>query len=172
MENARFSPQIGHAGHRMIHPDGTVEFESPIVRITPGTTRDDFLASALFAISKPTNQNAPWSRYSFQPVTVRGENFSGDICFCSVAIYSMSLCSIRPEFGTSWNDASVEKEQARHCFHKQLLQRLFQRPPDERIEHGPNERDTDDAYSFPWGGVSALTDAKAYGCDIFIKYGP
>jgi len=156
----------------MIRLDGTVEFESPIVRITPSTTRDDFLASAHFAISKPGNQNAPWSRYSFQPVTARGENFAGDICFCSGAIYSMSLCSIRPEFGTSWNNASAEKEQARHCFHKQLLQRLLQRPPDKRIARGLDEQDTDDAYGFPWGGVSALTDAKAYGHDIFIKYGP
>ena len=155
----------------MIHPYGTVEFESPIMRITPSTTRDDFLASALFAVSQPMNQNAPWSRYSFQPIAARGENFAGNICFCSGAIYSMSLCSIRPEFGTSWNNASDEKEQARHCFHKQLLQDLFQRPPDERMAHGSIEQYMDDAYSFPWGSVSALTDAKAYGCDIFIKYG-
>jgi hypothetical protein len=156
----------------MIYSDGAVEFESPKVRIIPSTTRDDFLASALFAISKPMNQNAPWSRYSFGPITVRGENFSGDICFCSGIIYSTSLCARRPEFGSSWNDASVEKEQARHCFHKQLLQRLFQRQRDERIEHGSNDLDADDVYSFHWGEVSALTDAKAYGCYIFIKYGP
>jgi hypothetical protein len=155
----------------MIHPDGTVEFESPQARITPTTTRADFLASALFDIARPMNQNAPWSRFSFRPITAQGERFSGDICFCSGAIYSMTLCCSRPEFGTSWNDASPDKEQARHCLHKQLLQGLFQRPPDERIPHGPNERDTDVTYYFPWGSVSALTDARAGGCSILIKFG-
>ena len=154
----------------MIHPNGTVEFESPKVSITPGTTRDDFLASPLFGISKPSNQNTPYSRYSFQPVTAGGELFAGDICFCSGGIYSMSLCSIRPEFGSSWSNASSEKEQARHCFHKRLLQDLFGRLPDDHISRGPDERDADIGFSFPWGGVSACTDIKAYGCDIFIKY--
>jgi hypothetical protein len=154
----------------MIQSDGTVEFESPRVSITPHTTRDNFLASPLFAISKPLNQNTPWSRYSFQPVTVGGEHFAGDICFCSGAIYSMSLSSVRPEFGSSWGDTSVEKEQARHCFHKQWLQDAFGRLPDEHVSRGPDKRDEDIGFDFPWGSVSASTDIKAGGCYVFIKY--
>lgn len=128
--------------------------------ITARTTRDEFLSSPLFAISKPMNQNAPWSRYSFQPVRGSGENFAGDICFCSGAIYSMSLCAIGPKFGSSWSDASVKKEQARHCFHKQLLQGIFGRPPNEHIPRGPDERDADIGYVFPWGEVSACTTSR------------
>jgi len=149
--------------NQMIFSNGTVEFESPKVKITPNTTRDDFIASALFAISRPLNQNAPWSRYSFEPITANGECLAGDICFCSAAIYSVGLCSIRPEFGASWNDASIEKERARHSFHTQLLQGLFQRPPDRGAEYG---------FSFPWGGVWALIDPKSGGCGILIKYVP
>jgi hypothetical protein len=154
----------------MIRIDGTIEFESPKASIMPNTTRDDFLASPLFVISKPLNQNHLWSRYSFKPITAQGERFGGDICFCSGAIYSLDLCVIRPEFGTSWNDFSPEKEQMRHCFHKELLQRIFQREPDERVAHGPDHRDMDEAYVFPWGTVSACTDVRTGGCDIFIKY--
>ena len=91
------SPLISHSGRHMIFVDGTIGFDTPKVIITPTMTRDEFLASALFVISKPMNQNAPWSRYSFQSVTVHGEHFSGDVCFCSGIIYSMSLSVIRPE---------------------------------------------------------------------------
>jgi hypothetical protein len=154
----------------MIRSDGTVELESPKVSITSHTTRDDFLALPLFTFSKPLNQNTPWSRYSFQPITAGGEHFSGDICFCSGAIYSMSLCSLRPEFGSSWSEASVEKERARHGFHKQLLQDTFRRPPDEYVPRGPDKRDEDVGFSFSWGCVLASTDIKAGGCYVLIQY--
>jgi len=154
----------------MIQSNGIVEFELPKVSITPRTTRDDFLRSPFFVLSKPLNQNAPWSRYCFQPVTAGGERFAGDICFCSGVIYSIGLCSIRPEFGSSWSDVSPEKEQAQHCFHKRLLRDIFRRPPDERIARGRDERDADIGFSFSWGSVSAVTDIKAGGCFIFIRY--
>jgi hypothetical protein len=154
----------------MIHPDGTVEIESPRMSITRGTTREDFVASSLFAISRPLNQNAPWSRYSFQPVEAGGENFECDICFCAGTIYSLIVSSLRPEFGDSWSNSSVEQEQAKHCFHKQLLQSILRRSPDEHIPRGLDERDADIGYDFPWGKVSATTDTKAGGCFIFINY--
>jgi hypothetical protein len=154
----------------MIQSDGTVEFESPKVTISAHSTRNDFLKSSLFALSKPLNQNAPWSRYSFQPVIAGGEHFAGDICFCSGPIYSISLCSVRPEFGSSWSDFSVEKERARHCFHKRLLRDIFKRPADEHTSRGPDERDADVGFSFPWGNVSAATDIKGGGCYVLIKY--
>ena len=176
---SRFASPVGggsaffvrpHHTHRMIHPDGIIEFELPRVRISPRTTRDEFLASPLFAIAEPLNQNAPWSRYSFQPVTVRAELFAGDICFCSGLIDTASLCSTRPEFGSSWSDASLEQERARHCFHKQLLQDWFERLPDEHIPWGSDERDADVGYKFQWGSVYAATDCKTQTRGILIKY--
>ena len=154
----------------MIYPDGTIKLEMPDVSITPRTTRDIFLSSHLFAISKPLNQNVPWSRYSFRPVTADGEHFAGDICFCEGVLYSLILCSIRPEFGSSWNDYSVDKERAKHCFHKELLKRILGRPPDEHITRVADERDADAGYTLPWGEVWASTDMKSAVCDIFIKY--
>jgi hypothetical protein len=151
----------------MIQSDGTVVFAGPKVTITPRTTRGDFLTSPLFDISKPLNQNVPWSRYSFQPVAGAGEQFAADICFCSGAIYDMMLCSIRSEFGSVM---STVNEQAKHCFHKQLLQSIFKRPPDERIQRGEDERDANARYIFPWGAVSAATAMKASGCFIFIEF--
>jgi hypothetical protein len=154
----------------MIQSNGTVVFDSPSMSITPGTARDEFLVSPLFHISKPMNQNAPWSRYGFRPVTAGNEQFAGDICFCSGSIYSLNLCSLRPEFGTSWDEASMEKERARHYFHKQLLQNIFGRDPDELIPRGLDKRDADIAFNFAWGSVSACTDFKSGGRDIYIKY--
>jgi hypothetical protein len=154
----------------MIQPNGTVVFDLPNVSITPRTMRDEFQASPLFQISKPLNQNAPWSRYGFRPVTAGNEQFAGDICFCSGSIYSLNLSSLRPEFGTSWDDASIEEERARHYFHKKLLQDVFRRSPDKLIPRGSDKRDTDIEFNFVWGNVSACTDFKSGGCDIFIKY--
>src|SRR5580658_9812129 len=94
--------------------DGTVNFTSPMIDIGRHTERDAFLTSPLFAISKPLNQNAPWSRYSFGPVTSDGELFAGDICFYSGVVNTISLGSVRPEFGITWNDFSLEKERGRH----------------------------------------------------------
>jgi hypothetical protein len=153
----------------MIRPDGTVEFDAPKVGISPFTLRDDFLASPLFGVSKPLNQNQPSSRYSFQSIVAGGELFDGDICFCSGSLYSMSLGSIRPEFG-KWGRNSPDQERARHCFHKRLLEEAFGRPPDKRIARGPDERDADVEYNFAWGSVSAVTDLRDGDCDIFIKY--
>jgi len=154
----------------MIYPDGAIKIGIPNVTITQRMTRDDFLASPLFAVSKPMNQNAPWSRYSFRPVTADGEHFAGDVCFYDGVLYSLSLCSIRPEFGSSWNDYSVEKERAAHCFHKELLKRIFGRPPDKHIPRGADERDADAGYILPWGEVWASTDIKSAICDILVKY--
>jgi hypothetical protein len=72
----------------MILTDGIIEIESPRVIITPKTTREDFLASPLFSISEPRNQNTPWSRYAFKSITVGSEQFAADICFCWGHIYS------------------------------------------------------------------------------------
>jgi len=155
----------------MIHSDGTIEIESPRVIITPKTMREDFLVSPLFLISQPLNQNAPWSRYSFKPITANDEQLAGDICFCSGVVYSLSFCSMRLESGMSWNEYSAEREQARHCFHKKLLKTLFVRPPDKRIQSGVDDRNTSDQYNFPWGLVCAEQDIKGGASYIFIKYG-
>jgi hypothetical protein len=156
----------------MIQADGTVEFDSPRTSISPTTTRDDFLASPLFAISEPLNQNPPWSCYAFKPVAARGELFTCHISFCAGAVDSLSLSAMRPEFGTSWSDVTPEKEQDMHCFHKRMLLELFGRPPDKRISRGPDERDADFGYDFSWGEVWAITDIKSGDCEIHIRYLP
>jgi hypothetical protein len=154
----------------VIDTDGMVSFESPMINIGRRTTRDVFIASPLFALAKPLNQNSPWSRYSFEPVMAGSELFAGDICFYSDLICSMSLWSARPEFGASWDALSAEKERERHCFHKGLLQEIFKRPPDEIISHPSDARDADITYEFPWGSVSACTDIKSCVGGILVKY--
>jgi hypothetical protein len=154
----------------MILKDGTIEIESPRVIITPKTTREDFLASPLFSISEPRNQNTPWSRYAFKPITVGSEQFAAYICFCWGHIYSASLCSMRSEFGT-WNINSGIQEAERHYFHKEFLQKIFDRPPDETIRAGIDVRDASAVYNFPWGLVCAEQDIKCGASFILIKYG-
>ncbi len=149
----------------MVSEDGTIEFDLPCVKISRHMRREDFLNSSLFAISETQNQNEPWSRYGFKPVTAKREGYAGDICFLADSIYSISLCSTRPEFDTSWGDWTFEKEQARHAFHKKLLESFFCRPPDSTGQNG------DAMYAFNWGTVSSITDIKTGDTSILIKYG-
>jgi hypothetical protein len=154
----------------MIHANGTIEIESPHFVITPKTTREDFLASTLFAISEPLNQNTPWSRYAFKSINLGCEQFAGDICFCWGNLASVSLWSMRPDFG-EWNINSASQEAARHYFHKEFLQRIFARPPDEKLRFGNDDRDASAVYNFSWGLVCAEQDAKCGASGIIIKYG-
>lgn len=154
----------------MFREDGTAVFESPVATLGLDTTRDMFLSSPLFPISKPLNQNAPWSRYAFLPVTALGEQLTGNVCFCHGRIYSLQLCSIRPEFESSPDDYSLEKERALHCFHKRFLQDIFGRLPDDFFRSELDDRDTDVGYTFSWGKVRTSTDIKSDSRYIFIGY--
>ena len=141
----------------MINPqDGSIGLESPPIVITHDFSREQFLSSPLFPLSSPLNQNSPWSRYSFRPITIAGEVFAADICFKSDRLYSVNLRTARPAFGESWSDWSSEKEIAAKRFHDSLLTSWF----------GSTRGD----YLFRWGKVYSVIDNKSGSSSIGITY--
>jgi hypothetical protein len=147
----------------MIHPDGTIDIEVPCFIISSKTTREDFLASPLFAISEPLNQNTPWSCYGFGPVKTGGEGFSCNVRFCSGFLRYVEFVSIRPEF------ESTQQWDAKHCFHKNLLETIFARLPDEC--RGIDSQDVNTFYNFSWGLAGATRDPKSDWPFIVVRYG-
>lgn len=141
----------------MINPNnGNITIDSPSLIITRDLTRDQFLQSALAGISEPLNQNAPWSRYAFKPVTIRGETFAADICFNAGRLYSVDLAVMRPEFGSSWSDWTEEREMARKRFHDSLLEPIL----------GTDWRQ----HRFAWGKVYSEFDPRSGGSSIGVIY--
>ena len=136
--------------------DGRITIDAPSMIITSGMTRDQFLGSAVANIATPLNQNTPWSRYAFKPVTIQGERWAADICFNAGRLYSVNLSIMRPEFGSSWSDWSEERELARKRFHDSLLESIL----------GGDWREQ----RFTWGGVYSAYDQKGRGSSIGITY--
>lgn len=134
--------------------DGSITITAPRATLRAAMTRAEFLSGPLAAIAKPLNQNAPWSRYSCQPVVIGGEKVAANICFKDDRLHSVGLAVIRPEFGLSWDDWSEEREQARREFHDGWLKTMLGAAP----------------YSFAWGTVLSSFDSRSGGSDIHIAY--
>src|SRR5262249_1178357 len=139
----------------MIHSDGTIDIEVPRFIISPKTTHKDFLATPAFAISKPLNQNTPWSCHEIGPITAFGERLSCNVRFCSGWLRYVEFVSLRVEFGPT------QQRDAKHCFHKKLLEKIFTHPPDECRGKGNQDAFTNAFYHFPWGLVCATRDPKS-----------
>lgn len=141
----------------MIDPkDGSIRIDSPAMTITRDLTPELFLQSAVASIATTLNQNTPWSRYAFKPVTIHGESFAANACFKAGRLYSVHLAVMRPEFGTLWSDSSEEREMARKGFHDALLASVL----------GSGWR----LQRFAWGKLYSEFDPKGGGSDIGVTY--
>jgi hypothetical protein len=137
--------------------DGSLQFESPPVRVAADFTLEQFQSSALFAIAKPLNQNAPWRRFECKRLGIAGEEIAAAFCFKDGRLHSFGLAVLRPEFGSSWSDWSEEKEQSRLKLHHELLRKWL----------GPG----DGRYQFAWGTVESDFDIRSGESSIEVTYG-
>jgi hypothetical protein len=146
----------------MFHIDGTIEIQSPQIIVLPAFSREDFLASSLFPVTEPSNQNHPYSRYFFKSISAeQEEHFQGSICFAWGRLYDFDVSSLRKEF--------EKDEGGKHLFHKKILEAAFKRVPDERSSW-PNGEEIGVTYNFHWGNVSARIDIKTWDALIYSRY--
>jgi len=145
---------------------GTFYFDKPSVTIMPTLTTDDLQPWAEHGIEKVT-QNPPWLLLGYRRFMIGSEAFAGLICFKDGAIQNISLMSTRPEFGTSWNDFSHEKEEARQAFHNQWLA--------EQVDKRKGLLTLDEPFKtwewdFNWGKIVSGWDTKNGTTEIVIVY--
>jgi hypothetical protein len=153
----------------MIRPDGTIEIESPRIIITPQFSRKDFLASPLYPVTRPANQNEPYSRFAFDSISLHpGEFFNGSICFKNGLLFDFHAASLRLEFDASRSSSHCDG--LRHEHHKKLLLMAFQKQPDERFYWTNSKDEMRVTYHFPWGEVSALIHYKTDDAMIIANY--
>lgn len=94
------------------------------VRLGPAWTRTLFLKSRLGAAAMPGTINWPWSRYAleFPPGEVGPFAAVVTLQFRKEALVWLEVMDVSPEFGTSWDDWSEEKEHARRAAHDRWLE--------------------------------------------------
>jgi hypothetical protein len=126
----------------------------------PETRRAAFLASALGARATPLVMNEPWCSWRVGGVELGGLPFALGVYFNGEALWALDLALIDARFGTSWDDWSEAKEQARDAAHKAWLVVQLGR------SDAPHAR-----RSYPWGEVAASFDQKGGGSSIWIRYG-
>lgn len=133
---------------------GVLTFDRPQVSIGPSLTRDEFLLSSLAEGATTLVQNEPHHAWKlgrcFQSL---GIELLVALVFRDQELSTMSLMDADPRFGTSWDDASYDKEMARKDSHDVWLSSIL--PP--RGE-------------FLWGKVwSAYDDKGGFSC-VIVNY--
>lgn len=120
-------------------------------------TKAGFVASPLFEGGDWTNEKAGWYSASCRMLSFNGVQIDASVMFEYETMRYVTLWSVDPVFGTSWDDYSREKEIARHARHVEWLSSIlgsWGRP-------------------FPWGRISAGGyDGKAGFSVIGVYYEP
>ena len=118
------------------------------------TTRSDFLASSLAEGAKVHVENEPWCSWNLKAVEIDDQKWLFTVFFHGQRITTVDIMACSPEFGTSWNDWSEEKEIARKACHDDILKKLLGDPP----------------YEYDWGTVFSGYDAKGGFSSIAVGY--
>ena len=102
---------------------GDVILATTGLRLGRGMTRTEFLASPIGAQATPGTINPPWANYG--AVFAAGEvgPFPADLTvqFQDEALAWLTIMNLSAEFGSSWDDWSREKEDARRRAHTEWL---------------------------------------------------
>lgn len=119
----------------------------------PGTVRDAWLASPAGLGSAVGVQIEPWCSYAARAFAVDGRPWKLSARFHGQTLWRVELVAIGDEFGTSWDDWSEAREQARRRFQDRWLTQVL----------GPGR-------TFPWGTVGSVFDARGGGSSILVDY--
>lgn len=129
-----------------INFDGTVDFEQVV--IAPSTTRSEFLMSSLGEKAEKVMDSGEWLR-----VRVKGENVIAALVFKNERLFELHLC-LADQSSDGWGAWSPEGELVKKMKHDEFLKINLGQPP----------------YQFKWGKVESITDVKAGGSEIVLRY--
>ncbi|HEY0134051.1 MAG TPA: hypothetical protein VGB85_08225 [Nannocystis sp.] len=132
---------------------GVVDVPELGVVLAPTTLRDAWLASAAGQGSIVGVQNEPWWSFKARDFTVDGRPWKLSVGFHGQTPWRVELMALGAEFGTSWDDWSKTKEEARQVFHDRWLTQV--------LGHGR---------SFAWGKVASVFDERGAYSSILIDY--
>jgi len=122
--------------------------------VSRDTTKSSVLASPMFVSGDYTNEKAGWFNAVLRPQLVDGRQFLVSLFFHEEHLHSITLIDGDPRFGTSWDDWSREKEEARRKSH------------DEWLVGTLGSIKTD----WPWGQLYSVYDDKSAGSSITLLY--
>lgn len=108
----------------MLDPaSGEVVLATTGVRFGPRMTRTAFLASAPALQVAPGTINPPWANYGALFAAGEVGPFPADVTFQfrDEELAWVTIMNLSPEFGTTWDDWSREKEAARQRAHTKWL---------------------------------------------------
>ena len=132
---------------------GAISFPMWSESICPSTTRDEFLESTLSNNSIINVKNEPHCSWRLKPIEWNGKKWYITAYFHGNHLNMIHIGAGSPEFGTSWDDWSEEKEQFRKQYHEQILKEELGPPP----------------YDFTWGIVKSIYDSKGGASSIIIQ---
>jgi hypothetical protein len=140
----------------MIDPaTGAVSFEEPAIVIAPHLTRSAFAATPWGAAAEHWVINEPWHSWKLAELGLSaGIRFVVVLYFHHERLLKVELCNADPAFGTSWEDHSREKEDARDASHQAWLATFV---GERRV--------------FDWGDIWAGYDDRGGFSGISIRYG-
>lgn len=130
----------------------TISFPARPESLCTATTRTIFLDSALPEVSTVNVKNEPWCSWNISPAEWNGKEWYATVHFHGDQLHAIHIGAGSPEFGTSRNDWSEEKELRRKQYHEGVL----------RDELGPPP------YDFSWGTVASVFDSKGGTSSIII----
>lgn len=137
-----------------IDPDtGVVEVPELGGSLAPTITRDEWLASAMARGGAFGVQNEPSCSYAARAFTSDGNAWTLSVRFHGQTLKLVELMVLDAEFGTSWEDWSRAKEQARQQVHDRWLTRT--------LAH---------RRTFSWGRVASVFDERAAYSSILVHY--
>ena len=134
---------------------GIIIFDSPRFEIGPRLTRADFSCSPVFDQAALLAKNEPWCSWNLKGLKLGEDLFVATLFFYGDQIKMLELANASPEFGTTWNDYSQEKELLRKKFHDQWISRNLAGRSD-----------------YSWGTIDSVLDPRAGSSFIMITYNP
>lgn len=146
--------------------DGSIRFEEPAYRIAADLTPSGFLASPLAGRAAGRSDK----QYVFDAVWWCGETVAGSLQFEGGILRAVHLQVVRAEFGTSWADATEEKELARKEAHEVLAARALGEPLSVLASHPTDPRRALLGRDFPWGRVRSSYDFKSGFSTLAVEY--
>jgi hypothetical protein len=137
--------------------NGELTFDRPAVCIGPSLRRSEFEDAAWAQGAAGMVFNGPWASWK-----LKGQYWSLELPFTVIVYFEgerlamLDFCNADPQFGTSWEDYSEEKERRRKQSHDGWLNKSLGRHR-----------------SFPWGEVTSGDGRDPHGggaSSIVVRY--